>query len=278
MEDRYMILIESKDNFITIFDAVQKLSKFDYEKISDNAIMFMEFVKEFYMNYPLVGQPSSILCSTFNEVDFLKAQDKEIIKESVISIKSDKKNLKMTQHEERLSSFDSKMSDGTESNKSNSFLDCADELSKKDSSKEDYNVLKDKVVYFGYGKNAIISLIQSPYLSTKLIIRDITGRHAWIINQHRVIDADNLEGIQLNDSMAVRNNALKLQTKLTEDDNKFIEENLNFKKILKDVPKDSTNIEEEIKKTEDKCVLVQVLKLLSKYYPTAKEVLFNNKY
>ena len=75
MEDHNMVLINIKSEFDLIFKSIATLSKSPNANISNICLVFIEFFKEFYMNYPLIGQDSSITSCTFNEHEFYKAKD-----------------------------------------------------------------------------------------------------------------------------------------------------------------------------------------------------------
>eukprot|EP00831_Metopus_contortus_P072044 TRINITY_DN65792_c0_g1_i1.p1 TRINITY_DN65792_c0_g1~~TRINITY_DN65792_c0_g1_i1.p1 ORF type:complete len:168 (+),score=42.99 TRINITY_DN65792_c0_g1_i1:89-592(+) len=70
---------------------------------------------------------------------------------------------------------------------------------------------KAKTIHFAFGNEAIISIIQSPYLSSRIIIRDLIGKHGWLITEHRVLDYNCIDTIDYNDKAAVYKNLLNLK-------------------------------------------------------------------
>eukprot|EP00831_Metopus_contortus_P048550 TRINITY_DN39674_c0_g1_i2.p3 TRINITY_DN39674_c0_g1~~TRINITY_DN39674_c0_g1_i2.p3 ORF type:complete len:127 (-),score=29.73 TRINITY_DN39674_c0_g1_i2:56-436(-) len=52
---------------------------------------------------------------------------------------------------------------------------------------------------------------RQPYLSSRIIIRDLIGKHAWLITEHRVLDYNCIDTIDYNDQAAVYKNLLNLK-------------------------------------------------------------------
>ena len=75
MEDKYGILLEDQNIFLDILGSAEILSKSSIDDIKDSAILFIEYMNEFYMNYPLRGQSMSVLGSAFDEMEFLSLHD-----------------------------------------------------------------------------------------------------------------------------------------------------------------------------------------------------------
>ena len=70
---------------------------------------------------------------------------------------------------------------------------------------------KSKTIHLAIGNQAILSIIDAPYLSSKIIVRDLVGKHGWLITEHRVLDYNFLENIDYNDKAAMYKNVLNFE-------------------------------------------------------------------
>ena len=73
IEDRYQAFIFNKLTFITTVDAVKIfLIESSSSELQDEANMLMEFIKEYYLNYPLRNQSTAVTGSVYlDEGEFL---------------------------------------------------------------------------------------------------------------------------------------------------------------------------------------------------------------
>jgi hypothetical protein len=78
MEDHSGVLLENKLMFISIIESVLALrnmrdraeERSKLMELSDNALLFIELIKEFYMNFPLRDESSMLMKSVLNDVEF----------------------------------------------------------------------------------------------------------------------------------------------------------------------------------------------------------------
>ena len=219
MEDRNGILINFKDIFILIIDTAKELTKSEFSEIRNSAYIFIEIFTQYYMNDPS-SEETSI---AYNEADFYNYdsyQEKSPMVSSSVKIIENKEK-KGTMKEDK-KSHPMNFSNNSESIH---FSNVATEsVYKKIVSIDtiDPNETFSKVIYIKYGESTIISIIPSTYLTGKIIIRDLLGKHAWLISQHRVLDYNTLKTINHNDKSAIKNNQLKLSNKLTAEETKLI--------------------------------------------------------
>jgi hypothetical protein len=68
-----------KDIFIEVIDILLFIQSKGSEELKDDAFIFIEFIKEFYMKYPLRSNDDSVLCSDFEENDFYSLADDTMI-------------------------------------------------------------------------------------------------------------------------------------------------------------------------------------------------------
>jgi len=326
MEDRYGAFTRSKEIFIKTMDAAQRLSKGGSEEIRDEALLLLEFVKEYYMNYPLKGQTPTVTNSLFDEVEFYGLQEKTIknyhrnaiprrrsVSHSGTELSSYEKLAKEEQTVSPIHRVPSieEIENGKLSNDSGSgrlyemlkkssplvmqyITGSTSLLEKEEKMKrvetvgnmtageikevEEFALWKSKTVHLGLGTEAIVSIIQSPHLTSRIMIRDLTGRHAWLITEHRVLDYNCLDSIDYNDKAAVCKNVLntkgdkKLKEIITENKSPIEQKKECEKEIaqkleadIKSVlPLDPVKLEEEIKKIQKTDTLTRILSVLSK--------------
>ena len=262
-------------------------------------------MNEFYMKYPLRGQSMSVLGSAFDEMEFLSLHDsspmtcnKNIRKLNSLSyykpVRSLGIDIKLTNTTEESKFFqgieDESADLKTDPENPKSFFSSSSNEGKNSSlnklSEEEGKGLKSQYVYFCYGNEVIITVVESPYLTTKVVVRDITGKHAWIITEHRAMDCNGIDMIDLNDKAVVYKNILD-----NKGDQKFLdlysskitiqdfekERNKEFEakieEALKPQPlKDRLKIEEEVKKSIENEVLDKILKILCDHFPDMKKV------
>ena len=238
------------------------------------------------MNYPLSPSDPSISQSTFEEEGFYKLSNAEM-HEYV-----DNYNSKLDGVDNEIVE-DGKMEIKKIAPILYEYLEPAIELTKgktsidKNFEKLDFNVnWKEKKIYFCYNNEDINTLIESEYLTTKIIIRNFIGRYAWLITKHRVIDCNCLNSMKNNDKEAMWNNMIILKGDKNIKDmitgkksvSEVIEEEKNELKLKLDeitnlAPEiDKKKIEEEIKRIEENDVLLKILNLLCKNCPDIKSV------
>ena len=127
------------------------------------------------------------------------------------------------------------------------------------------------MIYIKYGKSTIISIIPSTYLTGKIIIRDLLGKHAWLISQHRVLDYNTLKTINHNDKSAIKNYQLKLSNKLTAEETKLIASDL--KQLMDSIELiDPKQYNKEVADLVECDVFTKVIQLLCEKYPEAENV------
>lgn len=202
MEDRYGILISNKEVFVSVADFAQRFSSSSLPDIRDNSFILIEFIKELYMNYPLRGQSASVLSSTLDELDFYSLQNSDIQKlhRSTNSLHTPPQNKEAAQP------------NTTEAAKVHQALEEDKTATKRSSHSTNSRELESsKSVHLAYKEDAIISVVESPYLSSRIIVRDVTGRHAWLVTQHRALEYDCLENTDYNDAASVYKNALEIK-------------------------------------------------------------------
>lgn len=339
MEDRYCALIKRKETFVKIVEAAMKISKTGVGEVRDEALMLVEYIKEYYMNYPLRNQSTTVTGSLFDELEFYSLQESTIksfhrsfkpssrrrsishlIEDTKISAaKKSYSNISQTPLIPHVSSHEDLEAMIAEESSSGRFYEMLKKASPMvaqyitgtpetteksktpDSAKHvptssikdaEYHAMwKAKTTHFAYGTEAIISIIQSPYLTSRIIVRDLTGKHGWLITEHRVLDYNCIDTIDYNDKAAVFKNVLnlkgdqKLKDMITE--NKGLPENPKEKEEeekkelaskleqeFKVAAEDPAKIEEELKKVEEKDTLARVLNLFSKHCSDAKIVSF----
>ncbi len=337
MEDRYGALTRTKDIFFKIIDSATRLTKSAAPETRDEALMLLEFIKEYYMNYPLRGQTSAVTNSLFDELEFYSLQDRTLKNFQRHAVKAPRRRsashsgddsgaglLKKITAEavpagstgiHRVPSREELESNGKHSEDSGSarlyemlkkaspmvtqYLTSSTTFSnppEKDEKMklageaanmtlgelreaEDYAKWKANVIHLGVGTEAIISVIQSPYLSSRIIVRDLTGKHAWLITEHRVLDYNCMDTIDYNDKAAMYKNAVNLKgdVKLKEiiTEGKVIAEKsaeekkgelaLKLEQELKSPPEDPAKVEQELQKIQETDTLTRILSLLSKH-------------
>ena len=273
MEDHFNILINIKRTFILILDLAQNIMK-KPKFCSDDAQFLIELIKEFYMNYPLKGQNPSTTCSNFNETDFYTSiNDTENLNENIIE-ESVKEEGSAKEFYEAVKKFVPTLDQ------------CINTLMEKRKKSDSISESKNNIIYFGYKNEAILSIVKSSYLSSKIIIRDITGKHAWNIMEHRVIRDLNMS--ESNDIIASYINMLELKEykELKEyiikgkDISCLINEEENaFKQLFEEIIKSEPSIDEEKMKEELKYIrknniLFQALEILCKHSKGATKVIF----
>jgi len=129
------------------------------------------------------------------------------------------------------------------------------------------NKSEESAVYIGYNDDAIISIIKGPYLKNRITIRDLTGRHSWLISQYRALK--DVQGY--NDEEVVDSNALGLSSGYIEEEKKETE--LSLKRILDSIKiEDTERLEREIERAEANDTITTLLKELCNYLDEAKNV------
>ena len=81
----------------------------------------------------------------------------------------------------------------------------------KSSDKQLLGNLRERTVYLRYKDESIISIMESPHLSARIIIRDLTGKHGWVITEHRVLNFDPMTHLDYNDKVSVMKNIFNLR-------------------------------------------------------------------
>ncbi len=351
MEDRYCAFIKKKETFSEILTSAILVSESKVEESRDEALMLVEYIKEYYMNYPLRNQSTMVTSSLFDELEFYSLQENTIKsfhrsfkpaarRRSVshLATEGGLSSLKKTHsgeaqlqplprsssHED-LESHSHKEESGsarlyemlkvgspmvaqyiTGAPEKDERLKTTEKLPPQGSLSASASALKEaeyhslwkaKTVHLGYGKEAVISIIQSPYLTSRIIVRDLTGKHAWLITEHRVLDYNCVDTIDYNDKAAVYKNVLnlkgdqKLKDLITE--NKCVPAGVSspgkLKEEKKDVPasppalvltdtpskpetKDPAKAQEELKRIEETDTFTRVMNLLTKHCKDAEMV------
>jgi len=75
MEDHYGVLLRNKPTFISVIEStlaprnIQERAEEESKlmELSDNALLFIELIKEFYMNFPLRGESSMMVTSVLSD-------------------------------------------------------------------------------------------------------------------------------------------------------------------------------------------------------------------
>ena len=162
--------------FIAILSNVKTLTKSPDPDIFDGATMFIEYLKEYYMNYPYNGCRSSILSSVATENEF--AQINAIQPKTYShSFFRNKQEYSSASSSKSCKTSEIKEIDKEGNNKvAASFVD------------PETNLGGSEVAYFLYGDEMLITIIKSSYLSANIIIRDINGKHAWRISEYQILD------------------------------------------------------------------------------------------
>ena len=331
MEDRYSALIKARDVFFKILDSAQRLSKTSSEEVRDNALMLIEFIKQYYMNYPLKGQTAAVTSSLFDELEFYSLEERTIknfdrshkpvrhrssshqrsewkkkgpdaatsLTSQVITKVPSLEDFEAGKHSEesgsaRLYEMLKKSSPmvtqylgGQDKEDKLKHVEAANMTPGEIKEVEDYTLWKAKTVHLAYGSEAIISLIHSPYLTSRIIVRDLTGKHAWLITEHRVLDYNCIDTIDYNDKAAVYKNVLNLRGDKKLKD--MIIENKDGLEQFKEEKKEAAlKLEQELiksaeteeleklgfKKISETDSLAQIVSLLSKHCSDIRLVLF----
>lgn len=293
MEDRYFGLLKKKDAFMKTMQASIKLCKSKEGEISDEALMLVEVFKQFYLNYPLKNQSTSVTSCLIDDEDFFSLQEEAIksfhrsgnysnkkrsnsmsnedsISEGVKSVDSGLGNAatKPYAHTEIQSHEDFGSSGGFEyDKKSTSSLQLAgkgnlDSLGSSSVKDVEFpHKRKTKAIHLACGSETIITLIPAPYLLSKIIVRNYSGKHAWLVTEHRVLDYNCLNYVDYNDKAAVYKNMLNLKG---EQNIKKEKEEIKEKFVL--------NNDEELKKANESDALSRILSLFSKHCSDGKIV------
>jgi hypothetical protein len=281
--------------------------------VRDNALRLLEFIKEFYMNYPLRGHESAILGSTFDELEFFSLQDLSIKKyhRSVSSVHANQSQIlsrslgitgngmSFDEDTDNSKVYETLKGDNPEVMEYFHSTNSEDTPKTAINSSTDYTTLNEneerklwnaKSVHLAFNNTTIISIVESPYLSSRIIVRDMTGKHAWLMTEHRVLDYNCLNTIDYNDKAAVYRNALEIKG-----DQKF-KELVDAKKTVVDLVKEEekevkSKIEaalktpsngdiakyeakyiEEINKVKNNDILLKALNFLYEQIPTMQKV------
>ena len=266
MEDRYDILVGMPKCFLNIVNTAHKLMNNVSEDISIEAFMFVEYIKEFHMNFPLRGQGITMTCSPFTEHELYSLSSEDV------------KNYHRTTMEEENSLGEgndicSKFEKSSTELRSYLSLETPQSTDKPKSTSEDD---KSRAIYLCYGIDTIISIIQAPYLMSKVIIRNATGVHSWLLTRHKVLDKNCLATLDYNDKEAVYNNLLLLKgSSVVKDIIDEVKTVKDPKEVLEFEGEDeSKKIDEDLKETQKNDSLVNIISLLAKYYDDIKIVLY----
>ena len=265
--------------FLSILDSAQKLTHSSPKEISDDALLLLEFIKEFYMNYPLRGQNSAILNSLFDEIQFYSLSNEDMGEQST----TDSKNSTSAPNSKESEGMIEMIKKSNEEVQEYLFTDSSNKLKSPVKStkvdikeREEAQFLKHRAINLAYEQNTIITLIRAPNLSSKVIIRNLTGIHGWLLTEHQVLDTNFLKTILYTDKPFVYRNALTLKgnsklkdiitnTKTLSDDNKELKHRLE--EIVNIVNSDDiANIEEELINIRENDSILQIISLLSQHY------------
>lgn len=263
---------------MSIMDSAEKLTYSSSSEIRDYASTFFEFIKEYYMNHPLRGQSPAVMCSLFDEIQFYSLEAEESL--DGVSGSSEMSEM-IKRSEDAMKSY---LLSGTAiKGKSPTKLMQVD---MKEA--EEYLFLKNRVINLSYGQNTIITIMRSPYLSSKIIVRNLTGIHAWLLNEHQVLGNDFLKTMEYSDRIKVYLNALLLKGDCRLMDivtgarsaSDAAKEEKELKQRLEEItsfePVDKMpEIEAELARVRKKDGLLQSISLLAEYYPDMKIVLLD---
>eukprot|EP00826_Nyctotherus_ovalis_P059532 TRINITY_DN8288_c0_g1_i16.p1 TRINITY_DN8288_c0_g1~~TRINITY_DN8288_c0_g1_i16.p1 ORF type:complete len:179 (+),score=20.37 TRINITY_DN8288_c0_g1_i16:73-609(+) len=148
-------------------------------------------------NYPLRGQDEQLLCSAFDEVEFC-ALNEEVIKNFYDNAQDSSKS--RDQHKELTAYLE------PEETKA----DTLEALPEAQTKAELHRFWSDNTISLGLGHHTIVTIVKSPYSSSKIIIRNLTGVHAWLLKEHRVLDYSCLNDIGYSDKTALYRNMVVL--------------------------------------------------------------------
>jgi len=251
LEDRFGVLLEMKKDFVNIFEIIDVIKKLDENELLDDALLLSEFIKGFYMNYPLKGQHPSLIDSMIDNNKLYSLDDTDIK-----NLNKDPKEVLVEGNNDYVSIVSNYAYNGI--NKANT---------------EHKNDLQ-KFIHLGYKNEAIITFVQARYLSSRIIVRDLTGRHAWLITEHRVIDG--AENLEYDDNKAVYKNIISLKGSRRVND--MVEGKKSVKEVLEEEKKelqdkinsiknsepsiDKKKLEEKLKDIECNDIFTQIVSLL----------------
>ena len=308
MEDHYGIFLVNKEIFLEVINGVKEFALSSSIDIKDNSLIFLEFLKEFYMNYPLRGQSYTVLGSTFDEAEFSNLQNSNIKKyhrsvNSMYARSSDIERSTAILEESDEELYKSLKDENPEVMKylrppSSEELKIRQKIEilsgtniTKLEEEEESKLWGSKSIHLAYEDNTIISIIGSSYLSSKIIIRDIAGKHGWLITEHRVLDYNCLNTIDYNDKAIIYRNVLEIKGDkkfkdittakktvigLVKEEEKELE--LKIKEALKspneeDLIKFNNTYNEQLKKLKDNDTLIKTLSLLHEHLPNVQNIL-----
>ena len=259
----------------------------DLMDIKEIAVSFSESIKEFYMNYSLREHDKAMFGSAPGELEFYALNDDFIKRNSAQSMetpgKEDSMDKKLS-YEDPQDYYYTNFSKDNINRKQNPFESISEFKENND------KLWNSGTIHLGL-KNprddfSIITIIKSPYLTTKIIIRDITGKHSWLIKEHRVLEYNFIDTIDYNDKVAVYKNAIAIKNDqnlkdilvsnknikdLEEEKIKEIE--INAENELSSFDGNLSEAEEELKTINDKEILFKINKLLCKNFPDIKNVI-----
>lgn len=255
--------------FLSILNAAQKLVDCASKEVSTDALMLIEYVKELYMNFPLRGQKPTITCSHFSESELysltnedMKAHHRASIEKANLVGGEDKLAKALEASDTELREY---LSIGPQAERQREILKPDDE--------------KDKIIYLSYGTHTIISITQAPQFASKIVVRNLTGTHGWVLTRHRVLEHNCLESFGCSDRAAVYGSVLafrgacELEDVISGRPRKKQELYDKLKEAIKFVPEDeSKKIEEDLKKIEESDSLIKVFSVLGKHYGDMKIV------
>ena len=263
MEDRYGILLGLKDTFISILRISNQLSTNTIPEVRNNALMLLEFIKEFYMN----ETNATAFSTKLSEAEFFTLYNSQIgpfrkYKSSLLQPESKKiKQRDLAKSTSKEASINTMALAPSKVDPS-----IQEEFKDLDESRS----WKENNIYIGDGDHSIITIIEAPCSSNKIIIRDITGKYMWFLSQQRILDFKNLRDIKFNGEEILRKSYIgfkeNVHTKSDDEINELID-----KIIAKGVEND-VNIEEEVSKAQENDVLNKALNLLCKHSPDAMNV------
>lgn len=219
-------------------DSTIKLSKNKHieGELNDEATMLLELIKEYYLNYPLKAQNTSVTNSLLDELEFFSLNENNIKtlhrggilhikkKKSASDILEDYKPIikarsltNQPRSPEQKGSSQSispqNLKFSRQSSPTTKDINDFDKQSLGISFKDpDYIALwKIKTCHLAIGTECILSIIHSPYLTSKIIVRDLTGNHSWMITEHRALKYNFLEKLDYNDKSAILKNIFNLK-------------------------------------------------------------------
>jgi len=220
------------------------------------------------MNYPLRGQDQLILCSNIDEPQLcaLTTEDIKNLHSTSNTIQAKEDDMKEPEELKELMEYLSPEEIKVE----------VAELPTEIKNKEELdNFWSNNTISLGLGKHTIITIIRSPYLSSKIIIRNLTGVHAWLLKEHRVLEYNCLNSLDYDDRTSLYKNILMFNQKIKNIKEIKSDESMRrqFQEAIRLEPvNDLTKIENDVKKREDNDHLLMLISIVAKHHPNIKTV------